>query len=146
MHKFTQTKVVKASPEKVWEIVADHAGMPKWFPGVRRVTLPDAPKTGKGTRRNVEPGGPVVLKEIITDFEPGKLLGYSVRGGIPLLKAHQGYIRLSPAGSGGTRIDYETRIQTALPLPGDPVGFAGGVIMNGLIGEALKKLKKLAER
>jgi uncharacterized protein YndB with AHSA1/START domain len=139
------TIVIDAPPEKIWEIVADHTNMPKWLKALRKVTLPDAPKTGVGTRRWVSPGGPIVLKEVITHFEAPRLFGYSVRGGVPV-KKHQGFIELTPVATGKTRVVYTTEIQTPIPIPGDPLGWVAAIALNKSINDGLKNLKKLAER
>lgn len=146
MRTFEKSVEISASPEAVWTIVTDFPNMPKWFKGLRKVTLPDAPKTGVGTRRHVSPGGPLVMKEIVTHWEPNKRFGYSVRAGVPGLKKHQGLIDIEPAGAGRVRVTYSTSIETALPIPGDPVALVSGFAMNEVIGQALQALKKLAER
>lgn len=146
MRTFKSTVDINAAPEAVWAIVTDFPNMPKWFKGLRKVTLPDAPKTGVGTRRNVSPGGPLVMQEVVTHWEENRLFGYSVRAGVPGLKAHQGLIEIAPLGQGRSRVTYATSLETAIPLPGDPVGFVSGTVMNVVIGGALRELKKLAEK
>lgn len=145
MRTFKQTIEVNAAPERVWAIVVDFPNMPKWFKGPRKVIAPDAPKSGVGTRRHVVLGGPLVMKEVVTHWEENRLFGYSVRAGVPGLKAHQGLIEIAPSGTGGARVTYSTSLETAIPLPGDPVGLVSGTVMNVVIGGALRALKKLAE-
>lgn len=146
MRTFTSTVEVNAAPERVWSIVVDFPNMPKWFKGPRKVTSPDAPKTGVGTRRNVVLGGPLTMQEVVTHWDENRLFGYSVRKGVPGLKAHQGLIEITPMGAGRSRITYSTSLETAIALPGDPVGLVSGTAMNLVIGRALGELKKLAEK
>jgi uncharacterized protein YndB with AHSA1/START domain len=146
MRTFSKTVTIDTSADYVWELITDYKKMPKWFKGARKVTSPDAPRTGVGTRRHVSPGGPLVMEEVITHWEDAKLFGYSVRKGIPGLKKHQGLIKLTPLGKQRCEVTYETSLEMALPIPLDPVGYVGGKLMNEVIGGALKELKKLAER
>ena len=145
MATFEKTIRIQAGAKTVWDIVVDFPNMPRWFKGLRKVTLPDAPRTGLGTRRWVSPGGPVVLKEIITHWEESSLFGYSVREGVPL-KSHQGLIRIVNDGPHAVTVTYSTALETGLPLIGGLADIVAGRVMNEVIGGALKELKRISEQ
>lgn len=145
MATFEKTIRIQADAQTVWDVVVDFPNMPRWFKGLRKVTLPDAPRTGLGTRRWVSPGGPLVLKEIITHWDAPSLFGYSVREGAPL-KAHQGLIRIDRDGPRAVSVTYSTALETGLPLIGGIADQGAGRLMNEVIGGALKELKKLSEK
>lgn len=143
MRKFVSSVRINATPEQVWAVIADQEGMPRWFKGAKKVTVEGPARAGVG--RKVFVGGPVVLDEVISHWEPNKLFGYRVRNN-PLVKNHQGLISITPAGGGSVEVTYSTELQTAIPIPGDPLGFAAGTGLNLLIGQALRQLKKNVER
>ena len=144
MRKFSKSVRINATPDQVWAVLADQEGMPKWFKGMGKVTVDKKP-VGVGTGRKIYAGGRVILDEVISHWEPGRLFGYQVRPN-PLVKGHQGLISISPAGSGAVDVTYSTELQTGIPIPGDPVGLVAGLGLNQIIGGALKNLKRLAER
>jgi uncharacterized protein YndB with AHSA1/START domain len=143
MRKFASTVKIDAPPEKVWALLADQEGWPRWFKGMQKVTVEGTP--GVGTGRKMHLGGPVVLDEVITHWEPNRLFGYKVRNN-PLVKGHQGLIAITPAYGGGVVVTYTTELELAVPIPGDPLGLVVGSLMRLAINQALGQLKKLAER
>jgi uncharacterized membrane protein len=145
MATFEKSIRIQADPKTVWDIVVDFPNMPRWFKGLRKITLPDAPRTGLGTRRWVSPGGPLVMKEVVTHWEEPTLFGYSVREGVPL-KSHQGLIRIDENGPRSVTVTYSTTLETGLPLIGKLTDVGVGAVMNEVIGGALKELKRIAEK
>lgn len=113
----TATAVVNASPEQVWELLADHEGMSSWGPGIKvRLTQEGSTeRNGVGAVRRIDAPGPApAIVEVVDRFEPGTALGYKATGGVPL-KNYRGDVELTPA-SGGTRIAWSISADQRLPL------------------------------
>lgn len=112
----TATARVSASPEAVWAVLSDHEGMSKWGPGIRvRLDQEGAgDRNGVGAVRRISAPVPLpAIVEEITTFEPGRVLGYKARAGVPL-KEYAGEVRLAPHGD-GTEISYSVSAHGKLP-------------------------------
>jgi len=113
----TATATVARPVDHVWAVLADHEGMSSWGPGLH-VTLDetgDEDRNGVGAVRRISAPGPApaIVEEIVA-FEPGSLLGYRARAGVPF-KNYGGEVRLTPV-DGGTRIDYSISLDERVPL------------------------------
>jgi len=92
-----------AEPWAVWQLLADHEGMPRWMP-VREVVRrrPGASDpNGAGAVRTVKSRG-FVFDEEIVGWKPGERLEYRICAGGPL-REHRGVVRLV-AEDTGTRV------------------------------------------
>lgn len=109
--------VVKASPDEVWALLADHEGMASWGPGMK-VTLTQegtADRNGIGAVRRIEAPGPApAIVEEITRFEPGVALGYKALSGVPF-KGYRGEVLLRPEGA-GTNVEWSISIDQRVPI------------------------------
>lgn len=131
---------VEASPQRVWEILVDHEGMPHWFP-VREVVRrrPGAPDpNGVGALRVVRGGG-LAVEERITEFEPPRLLAYELVAGAPV-RDYRAEVALTPEGS-GTRVLWSARFRPLVPGTGWPLRRA----LQARFRRALDGLAALAE-
>lgn len=124
------SRTVAAPVEIVWEVVADHRGMPA-YTRVRRVELEregDPPPNGLGAIRAVHLVGPPVREEIIA-FEPQRRLAYRMLSGAPV-RDHVGTIELEPIASGEeTRMSYVLETTPTVPA----VGFAVVALMRNIV-------------
>lgn len=114
----TSTTTVNVPISHVWDVLADHEGMSDWAPGLkaRLVTPGRTERNGVGAVRKL--GSPLpapVITEEITDFVPGKRLGYRALGGVPL-KNYHGEVTLSEVPGGGTEISYSVVVDKRLPF------------------------------
>lgn len=130
---------IDASPEAVWEVLADHDTMGDWclFKGktVREGT-PDP--RGKGTRRQMRGLGMKILEEII-EWEPNHRFAYTVLkgGGV---KDYRGDLVLTPE-EGGTRLRWSIRFRPKLPGGGK----ASALLLKRIFANAVKNLKAKVE-
>src|ERR1700752_4784411 len=108
-----------ASPEAVFEIIADHARYDR-FDGIRRselVTPGEPDPTGPGAVRWVWLG-PFRFEEKITAFEPPARLDYLIKEVKPLPFHHEGgSIRLTSDGN-GTDAVWTSSFEIPIPLIG----------------------------
>jgi uncharacterized protein YndB with AHSA1/START domain len=100
-----QEVVVDASPDRVWQALADASTWPEWFLGVEhaRYLTPEPP--GVGTVRAVRVNGLDVEEEILA-FDAGARFAFGVRkANLPLFAAMVEIITLEPEGE-RTRLVY----------------------------------------
>jgi uncharacterized protein YndB with AHSA1/START domain len=135
---------VAASPETVWEVVADLRGMSE-YTKFRKVELEregDPPPNGVGAIRVLHLVGPPVREEIIA-FDAPRRFSYRMLSGAPV-KDHVGTIELSPSGS-GTRMSYIVETTPTIPLVGGGlVAFLRRVIEDiaaGIAAEAERRAR-----
>lgn len=130
-----------ASPQQVFDVLADHERWPEWFPNVKAVEV-IGPAAGVGARRRVRVPGAAVEEEFIV-WEPG------VRWSFTGTAAKPGFVRslvedcrLEPTPSGGTAISYNMHLDPA-PGYGLLVKLAAGGIRKS-IQKAVEQLSKRA--
>jgi uncharacterized protein YndB with AHSA1/START domain len=114
------TKRINASPQAVFDVLADHAHYDR-FDGIRRSVLaePGNPTpNGLGAVRWVWLG-PFRFEEEMTFFEPPVRLDYLIRDVRNLPFRHEGgSIRLSPAAAGETDAVWTSSFEIPIPVVG----------------------------
>lgn len=139
-HRVERTVCIAAPVDRVWNLVTDHRGMPKWFPldtaALEREGWP-APN-GVGAER-VMHGPKLNVREQVIGWDPLRSLDYRLMKGAPI-SCHQGRVELKPV-AGGTELTWSIRYRAKIP------GTSGIVrrAMDKMLGDALPRLKKLAE-
>jgi catechol 2,3-dioxygenase-like lactoylglutathione lyase family enzyme/uncharacterized protein YndB with AHSA1/START domain len=140
-HAVERTVRIEAGLDKVWDILGDHRGMPKWFP-LDSVTLDregrPAPN-GVGAERAMR-GPKMNLREQVTGWEPPRSLRYRLLDGAPIT-CHQGEVTLRSV-PGGSELTWKIRYRARIP------GTVGVIrrAMESMLDETLPRLKALAER
>lgn len=138
MTSATAVRTVSAPPERVWAVLTDHEGMPRWAPGLKvaltRRGTDDPNGVGAVRRLGIGFAGPIV-EEIVT-FEPTHRFGYRALAGIPL-KNYRGEVVLRPDGP-GTEIRYTVSVDELLPF-GEPQLVKG--IAHGLLSGLLRGVR-----
>lgn len=107
---------VDASPEVVWERVADLAGMESWSGLPVRIQTPGPPEVG--TVRRLRMTGAWVTEEVVA-WNPPHSYAYELTGGAPL-SGHHGELHVIPE-TGGTRVRWAVRFRPVVPFTGAPV-------------------------
>jgi uncharacterized protein YndB with AHSA1/START domain len=131
---------IAAPPARVWELIQDHEGMPRWMP-VREVVRrsPGSPDpNGVGAVRVLRGFG-LVMVERVTVFEPPERLEYVLTEGAPI-RDHRGEVTVSAAGA-GTRVRWAVRFEPLIPGTGWLLRLA---LARGL-RQGLAALRHLAE-
>ena|SRR5690349_9950505 len=132
------TRHIAAPPETVWEILADHRGMPGWT-AIRTVELeregePAPNGVGAIRRLAAAPLAPP-LREQVTRFEEARRLDYTLLSGAPV-RDYEAKVILTPAG-GDTHVDWSVTFQPRVP--------GVQLVVKQVIGMLVKGLAKAAE-
>lgn len=112
---------IDRTPDEVYAAVADVAGMPKWFPGMKEASL-------DGDRRTMTlEMGIDLVEQVVTNDAALRRYQYSIVEGIPL-EHHLGTVDVLPDGD-GSRVVYGTDIR-----PDELAGIVGPATEGGLAG------------
>lgn len=106
---------IAASPEAVWERLADFARMHEWFLGVRRVTLAAAP--AEGVQRTLQLFTGRSHLERLAGWDPPRSFCVQVLHPPFFARDFRGRIRLLPS-SGATLLRWELRYAPRFGLAG----------------------------
>jgi uncharacterized protein YndB with AHSA1/START domain len=107
-----------ASPQRVYDLLADAPGWTRWAPGITRASWEsegDPPPGGTGAVRAMGRRG-LVFREQVLAAEPGRLHSYTVLGGPA--KAYRADVRLDDAPTGGTAIEWVGTFTPRVPGTG----------------------------
>ena len=113
-----------APPERVFAHLSEHDNLGALFAPARveHVRDGDGSRSGVGSVRRISFWGLLPFEETVTAIAPNERIEYEITKGSPM-RDHHGTLRFTPTGSGGTRLDYEIRLDSAVP------GLAAGVAM-----------------
>ena len=118
MRTITVKHTIKAPPEKIFDILADHANY-KQFPGVsnsRLIQPGKREKNGIGAVRQIDVGRARFV-ELITRYKRPTRLDYRIVKSFPPVK-HSGAGITLEAGPEGTLVTWTSTIQLRLPVVG----------------------------
>lgn len=113
-YRYRVSRHVAASPARVWGVVSDHTGMPRWTPFHRAVLeRPGQPHpNGVGAVRSLHLIGPSTREEVL-DFEPPHRLRYRLLSGLPF-RDYIGELTIEPEGT-GSRLSTDLRFRARIP-------------------------------
>jgi uncharacterized protein YndB with AHSA1/START domain len=139
---FTLVREVKAPPETVFDVLADHRRYAEITP-LRKSVLEregEPAPNGVGSVRVLTAVGPPLREETIAYQRPGRF-SYRLLSGLPV-RDHVGTVSLEPS-AGGTVVTYAVRTMPTLPVLGTLVVFfvRQGVtqLLNGVSAEAERR-------
>ena len=92
---------IRATPQKAWRILGDIVSMPRWAPGVSRVTITSGSKRGVGAVRNVAFEDGKTIEEHIVSWSAGRSFTYVATDGLPL-RAYVATVAISSNERDGT--------------------------------------------
>jgi ribosome-associated toxin RatA of RatAB toxin-antitoxin module len=136
--------VIDATPKQVMDEIADYEAYPEWIAEFKKVEVRDRDdkKRGKHVYWEVAQGplkANYVLEYTYKDGDAG--VSWTMTEGNNMKRVDGGY-DLEPADGGKkTKVNYEMRVDTPLPIP----GFVRRGIERRAIDTALKGLKKRVE-
>ncbi len=140
MARCTSAGFAAASPETVWEALADHLGMKHWV-SIRTVKLEhtgDPPPNGVGAIRLLSIPG-IKVREQVTLFEPPRRLAYKMLSGAPVRNYHA-EVLLAPVPN-GTDITGTVVFQPRFPGVQILVGRVIPTLTKGLVREAERRAR-----
>jgi carbon monoxide dehydrogenase subunit G len=104
MADVSRSRTIAATPESIWEVLADFAALSAWADGVDHSCVIN---TGEdtdpiGMTRRVQMGRDTLV-ETITAFAPPRLLAYDISGLPPMMSVSNRW-NLAPDGNGRTTV------------------------------------------
>ena len=144
-HMTTVERVIKTTPQRVWDVLADGWLYPLWVVGASRMRDVDEDWPSVGSRLHHSVGvWPALIDDEtrITSCEPVKLLGLRAKGW-PLLGEAAVTLELSAQGAGTLVVMSEDAVAGPGKLVPKPVRAPGIMWRNT---ESLRRLALLAER
>jgi hypothetical protein len=134
----------KASPDAVWQLLADVTTWPSWssFDETSYEREGDPPPHGLGAIRRLRVKK-LHSRENVLAFDPPSHFAYDYDGSLPL-KNYRGDVTLSPAadGSGGTHITWHSEFDTKVP----GIGWGMRRAMKRVLTDISTALAKAAEQ
>lgn len=135
----TARRRIAATPDRIWEAIADHETWPQWFDAIDRVE-PLEPAHGVGGRRRVHIRSITIDEEFLA-WEPGARFAFYVTSlNAPGIRSIVEDVQLAPVGEAATEISYTQ----ALDLAGARI--LGPVLRRALPRALDKALAGLAQR
>ncbi|HYI37137.1 MAG TPA: SRPBCC family protein [Thermoleophilaceae bacterium] len=126
-------------PERVFAYMCEHENLgPLFNAEITRVCDGDTDRNGVNSVRKLKVGPLPPFEETVHEYVPGERIVYRITKGGPL-KDHVGVLEFSPTPSGGTHLEYNIRIASAIP------GLAP-IVASGLTRDISKNLPLVDER
>lgn len=136
----TRTRVVAASPDAVWDVIADHTAWPDWFAGLRRVDV-GSTSTGVGGTRTVHLTGLSVSEEFLA-WDPGAHFAFTVTGtSRTVVRSMIENVELSRSGA-ATAVSYTMALD---PIGGRLTAVALRPVVGVVLQRGLAGLARVAE-
>lgn len=114
MSETTRHRVIEASPDEVWALLADFESISTWAGFVDHASLMTEQAEGVGMKRRIQMGRTTVV-ETVTAWEPGVTFSYVITGLPPVIKAVTNTWRLGGSGD-STMVWITTEVETG-PRP-----------------------------
>ena len=122
MAKIERSMSIQATPEAIWEYLAEPSHWPEWDPDMAAVEA-DAPGFANGQAWTVHLAQPKITATVeFADVEASRQLGWNIRAMAGLMKSEATF-RLEPLGDGSTTFHYEFE-------------------MGGLLGSMVQRLRR----
>ena len=81
---YSRSIIISASPDKVWEILGDPVGLPKWIPGIKETVYASDIKQGVGTVREITLDDGLLIEEHFVAWKEREYVSYIMVRGFPL--------------------------------------------------------------
>ena len=102
-------------PERVFAYMCEHENLgPLFGADITRVCDGDTERNGVNSVRKLKVGPLPPFEETVHEFVPNERILYRITKGGPL-KDHVGVLEFSPTPGGGTHLEYNIRIASAVP-------------------------------
>lgn len=116
MSQIERSSTVAASPQQVWDVLADFGAIAGWVPMIQHSCLLSEQTEHPGTVRRVQIARQTLVERVVA-WRPAEELAYDIDGLPPIVGTARTTWRLRPAGDGATDVSITTVIDTgANPL------------------------------
>jgi len=107
MPRIIKSRTYSASPEAVWDLLADFPNISRWNSGVKHSESTTSAASGVGAQRHCDLAPFGALEETIREWDEGKMLAISIDKA-KLLPIKQGLVKfaISPDGE-GSKLDFD---------------------------------------
>lgn len=132
MRTDSRTRLVRATPEETWALLADFGDIARWAPVVDHSSIQRSPGDGEdahlGLTRRVQMGRRTVLERVERWEEPTGL-AYVIEGLPKALRSVRNEWTLAPAGAGTTTVTLTTTVDCG---PRPPQQVLAGILARRL--------------
>jgi len=105
MGKQIRTEIeIRATPERVWEVLTDFASYPRWNPFMTQVRGTARPGERLVIRMQPAAGRAVTFRPTVLDADPGRRLRWIGRLGMPGIFDGEHTFAIEPRGDGHVRL------------------------------------------
>jgi|SRR5215211_547659 hypothetical protein len=134
---------VEASPERVWEVLADFAAYRQWNPFITQAAGQAVPGSRLELRMRLPGRRPMTIRPEVLEAEPGRRLRWLGRLLVPGLFDGEHRFTLEPAGSGRVRVVQQEEFRGLAARPvlaviGKPT-LAGFELMNQALKDRVEQ-------
>lgn len=119
-----RSTTVAATPDEVWNVLADFPAISAWAPNVDHSCLLSEQTEGVGMARRIQTAGATVVETVQT-WTVGEALGYRITGLPPVIKSVTNTWRLTPTGD-ATSVVLTTEIDAGQRPPQKVIAKAVG--------------------
>lgn len=113
MHQIDVRARARASPERVWSVLADTGSWADWAP-FDEIVVEEGHEIGEVRRVR---SGPITTRECVVGFEPPCRYVYEIVSGLPV-RNYVAEVLLSRCAGNGTEVLWQARFQARVPGTG----------------------------
>lgn len=145
--KSVETVTIKAPAAKVWALVGDFNGMPKWHPAVKDSKIEE--KDGATFRTLTLQDGGTIYEKLKDKNDADMQIKYEIVEGVLPVTSYTSKITVKDAGNGETTVEwfgrYYRKYMLNPPIPPGEDDESASKAITGVYQSGLANLKKVAE-
>jgi len=145
--KSDETVTIKAPAAKVWALVSDFNGMPKWHPAVKSSKIEE--KGGETFRTLTLQDGGTILEKLRHKHDKDMELKYEIVSGVVPVSNYTSRITVKDMGNGESQVRwfgrYYRKYMLNPPIPAGEDDESAQKAIDGIYKSGLDNLKKVAE-
>jgi uncharacterized protein YndB with AHSA1/START domain len=149
-NRISQTIVIDAPTDRVWEVVSDFVGLDRWFPYIESSTLKLGQNREVGCIRELRRLNGTKVEEKLIAYDPWNMsLTYTYAEGQPLTSDYFATMTVKDAGGGKSRVEWTARFKRLYYWTDNPPAGHDDAsltkILNKVYASSLENLKKQLE-
>lgn len=135
--------IIHLSHDKVWRILSDIAGLPKWLVDVKKTVYLSKKRRGIGAIRNITFDDGNQIEEHVVSWNDKKSFSYIAVTGLPL-RVYHATISIQPKGAKSTQVTWQSYLNSKKMTKKQFNEFVS--FMNDFYQVSLKNLKLKSEK